>query len=220
MGGRGPLLCRRHRLRTTSICAADWFVANASRGKLYYDVLELPGTDRALERLLQVDVARDLKEETAVRAGFNGSGVSRNNRVLQRHDSAFGAFWRSYDFSDNSDRQNIFVHPIGPGRGTHLVPPAGGEIIFSLPNGLHGYLLVDGDGRRVERAPVNIVSDPQRARPPGRGGRLLHVLPRPRPAAQGGPGPRPRRKERDRLQPRRRRGGPGRCTLPRSRRGR
>jgi WD40 repeat protein len=140
----------------------DWFVANASRGKLYYEVLELPATDRALERLLQVDVTRDLREETAVRAGFNGSGVSRNNRILQRHDAAFGAFWRSYDFSDNTDRQNIFVHPLGPASGRTSFRPAGGEVIFSLPNGLHGYLLVDGDGRRVERAPVNIVSDPQR----------------------------------------------------------
>ncbi|MBI1916106.1 MAG: WD40 repeat domain-containing protein [Planctomycetes bacterium] len=140
----------------------DWFVANASRGKLYYDVLEVPATDKALERLLQVDVARDLKEETALRAGFNGSGVSRNNRILQRHDAAFGAFWRSYDFSDNSDRQNIFVHPLGPVAGRTSFRPAGSEVIFSLPNGLHGYLLVDGDGRRVERAPVNIVSDPQR----------------------------------------------------------
>jgi WD40 repeat protein len=140
----------------------DWFVANASRGRLYYDALELPSTDRALERLLQVDVARDLQEETAVRAGFNGSGVSRNNRVLQRHDAAFGAYWRSYDFSDNTGRQNVFEHPLGPAAGAASFRPAGGEVIFHLPNGLHGYMLVDGDGRRVERAPVNIVSDPQR----------------------------------------------------------
>jgi mono/diheme cytochrome c family protein len=140
----------------------DWFVANASRGKLYYDLLELPVTDRALERLLQVDLARDLKEETVVRAGFNGSGVSRNNRVIERHDAAYGAYWHSYDFRDNTGRQNVFEHPLGPAAGRASFRQAGGEVIFNLPNGLQGYMLVDGDGRRVERAPVEIVSDPQR----------------------------------------------------------
>jgi mono/diheme cytochrome c family protein len=140
----------------------DWFVATASRGKLYYDLLEMPATDRALERLLQVDMARDRREETVVRAGFNDSGVSRNNRVIERHDAAFGAYWRSYDFKDNTGRQNIFENPLGPAAGRASFRPAGGEVIFNLPNGLHGYLLVDADGRRVEKAPAEIVSDPRR----------------------------------------------------------
>jgi mono/diheme cytochrome c family protein len=140
----------------------DWLVATASRGKLYYDLLELPSTDRGLERLLQVDVARGFREETAFRAGFNGSGVSRNNRVIERHDSIHGPYWRSHDFSDNTDRQNIFENPLGPVAGQHSFRPAGGEIIFQLPNALQGFLLVDADGRRVEKGPVEIVSDPNR----------------------------------------------------------
>jgi WD40 repeat protein len=137
-------------------------VANAARGKLYYDLLEMPAIDRALERLLQVDLARDRREETVVRAGFNDSGVSRNNRVIERHDAAFGAYWRSYDFKDNTGRQNVFENPRGPAAGRASFRPAGGEVIFNLPNGLHGYLLVDADGRRVEKAPAEIVSDPRR----------------------------------------------------------
>src|SRR5207244_1385193 len=35
---------------------ADWFVATASRPPLYQDLLQLPSSERALERLLQVDV--------------------------------------------------------------------------------------------------------------------------------------------------------------------
>lgn len=140
----------------------DWLVANASRGKLYYDMLELPVTDRALERLLQVDVPRDIQEETAIRAGFNGSGVARNNRVLERHDAAFGAYWRSYDFSENTNRQNVFDFPLGPATGRASFKSAGGEIIFHLPNGLQGYMLIDGAGRRIEKGAVEVVSDPQR----------------------------------------------------------
>src|SRR5439155_17430163 len=39
----------------------------------------------------------------------------------------------------------------------------GGEIIFNLPNGLQAYLLVDGKGRRIDKGPVNVVSDPRQA---------------------------------------------------------
>ncbi len=140
----------------------DWLLATASRGKLYYDVLELPASDRALERLLQVDVVRNLQEETALRSGFNGSGVSRNNRVIERHDAAHGALWRSHDFSDNTARQNIFENPLGPVAGRHSFRPAGGEVIFHLPGGMQGYFLANGAGQRIEKAPVEIVSDPLR----------------------------------------------------------
>jgi mono/diheme cytochrome c family protein len=140
----------------------DWFVATASRPPFYHDFLQLPGTDRALERLVQVDVSLNLREDNAVRAGFNGSGVARNNRILERHDSLHGAYWRSYDFNDNTGRQNIFERPLGPSAGANGFQHAGGEIIFHLPNGLFGFLLVDGQGARVDKAPGDIVSDPKR----------------------------------------------------------
>jgi WD40 repeat protein/mono/diheme cytochrome c family protein len=145
------------------VIRADWFVATVARPPLYHDFLQLPSSDRELERLLRVDVLADLREDTAVRAGFNGSGVSRNNRLLERHDAAHGAYWRSYDFSDNVERQNLFDHPLGPVPGQNSFTHAGGELIFHLPNGLQGYMLVDGSGRRLDRAPSDIVSDPRRS---------------------------------------------------------
>jgi Tol biopolymer transport system component len=141
---------------------ADWFVATASRPPLYHDLLQLPTTDRDLERQLRVDVPLDIQEDRVVRAGFNGSGVAHNNRMLERHDAAFGAYWRSYDFADNTERQNLFEHPLGPFAGGNSFVQSGGEIIFNLPNGLQAYLLVDGNGRRLDRAPIEIVSDPKR----------------------------------------------------------
>jgi mono/diheme cytochrome c family protein len=140
----------------------DWFVATASRPPFYHDFLQIPGTDRALERQLQVDVPGDLQDDSAMRAGFNGSGVAKNNRVLERHDGLHGAYWRSYDFNDNTSRQNVFDHPLGGVAGGNGFQQAGGEIIFHLPNGLLGFMLVDGDGRRVDKAPGDIVSDPKR----------------------------------------------------------
>ncbi|MCI0485036.1 MAG: hypothetical protein L0229_00270 [Blastocatellia bacterium] len=88
---------------------ADWFVANASMPPLYHDLLGLPETIGQLERMLGVDTFRNLREEKNVaRAGVRNSGVSHNNRVLERHVSPYGAYWKSYDFKSNLGNQNIF----------------------------------------------------------------------------------------------------------------
>lgn len=94
----------------------DWFVAAASRPPLYHQVLQLPETDRELEKLLQVDVDENLRTRKVWRAGFNGSGVSQNNRLIERHESDLtnGAYWKSYDFGGNDGRKNLFAHPLGP----------------------------------------------------------------------------------------------------------
>jgi hypothetical protein len=139
---------------------ADWFVAAASRPPLYHELVQLPDTERALEEQLHLDVRENVRQERVARAGFNGSGVSRNNRLIERHASPYGSYWRSYDFANNLGRRNLFAHPLGPGGDGF--EPDGGEIIFSLPNGLHAFLLVDGRGRRLNKAPAAIVSDPLR----------------------------------------------------------
>jgi hypothetical protein len=132
---------------------ADWFVANASVPPLYHDLLALPRSAVDLERQLGVDAARDLAEEkNLARAGLRASGVSQNNRVLERHVSLYGAYWKSFDFRNSVDQQNVFQHPLG-------FNPAGSEIIFNLPNGLQAYLVVDGFQRRINEAPIAIVSD-------------------------------------------------------------
>jgi WD40 repeat protein len=155
------------------VIRADWFLATACRPPLYQDILQLPTNASELERQLRVDVAQDIQQERVARAGFNGSGVSRNNRVLERHDSMLGVYWRTYDFDAVPqnlierdillpDRRNIFAYPLGPGGGDNTFQHAGGEIIFSLPNGLHGFMLVNANSVRVDKAPVAIVSDPKR----------------------------------------------------------
>jgi hypothetical protein len=44
--------------------------------------------------------------------------------------------------------------------------PAGGEIIFNLPNGLQAYFLMDALGRRIDEAPIAIVADRNNADDP------------------------------------------------------
>ncbi len=144
----------------------DWFLATASLPPLYHDILALPDTDRELEALLEVFVAENLQNapgKRVWRAGFNESGVSRHNRVVERHTSSYGAYWKSYDFAGSAESQNIFTHPLD---FTH----DGGEIIFNLPNGLQAYFLVDAIGGRLDVAPTEIVSNPAASDPAVRNG--------------------------------------------------
>ena len=126
----------------------DWFLATASLPPLYHDILDLPATDRELEEQLDVDVAGNLQNAPGFRvwrAGVNESRVSKNNRVVERHTSRYGAYWKSYDFAGNVGAQNISTHPLS---FTH----DGGEIIFNLPNGLQAYLIVAKTGARIDSA--------------------------------------------------------------------
>ena len=144
----------------------DWFLANASLPPLYHDILDLPLTDRELEAELDVDVAQNIRNAPGVRvwrAGFNNSGVSNNNRVVERHKSRYGAYWKSYDFAGSVGNQHIFTHPLSFAHD-------GGEIVFNLPNGLQAYYLADAGGNRLDEAPIDIVSDPAASDPTVRNG--------------------------------------------------
>lgn len=130
----------------------DWFVATASVPPLYHEILDLPDNVADLEKKLGVDVAGNIEQEKAVRAGRRQSGISRNNRVVERHRSLYGAYWKSYDFAGNQERQNIFIDPIS-------FREDGGEFIFNLPNGLQAYMIANAKGQRLDVAPTNIVRD-------------------------------------------------------------
>ena len=144
----------------------DWFLATAALPPLYYDILDLPETDRALEIRLEVAVVENIRNAAGKRvwrAGFNDSRVSNNNRVVERHLSRYGAYWKSYDFAGSVGTQNIFRHPLS-------FEHDGGEIIFNLPNGLQAYYLADAKGKRLDAAPINIVSNPAASDPAVRTG--------------------------------------------------
>ena len=145
---------------------ADWFLATASLPPLYHDILALPETERELERELRVDVALNLLQapgRRVWRAGTNDSGVSNHNRVVERHRSPYGAYWKSHDFAGSVGAQNIFTHPLSFERD-------GGEVIFNLPNGLQAYYISDASGQRINVAPTEIVSNPAASDPAVRNG--------------------------------------------------
>ena len=164
---------------------ADWFAVNAARAPLYHTLLyetllglkggsvSLQGkllsgtramTDRDLEHYLKVDTQDDILRQKVARAGFGESGVSSQNRMVERHDMRFGAYWKSYDFLGKSGTDDLLQFPLGPKFAGNpfndlAFEQAGGEIIFSLPNGLQAYLLVNGKGERIDAGPPDVVHD-------------------------------------------------------------
>ena len=143
---------------------ADWFTFTATQPPLYHDLLGIPLHADDLEKQLKVNRYDDFLRNKLVRAAFAESGVSSNNRLVDRHVGSYGAYWRSYDFAKNDTRSNIFSFPLGPefrdNPFNHFAfKEAGGELIFNLPNGLQAYMLVDDVGKRIDVGPTNVVAD-------------------------------------------------------------
>lgn len=148
------------------IIRADWFIVHGSQHPLYTILMELPASLDGLEERLGVDVIENIRAAKVMRAGFSRSGVSRQNRLIERHEGNDGYVWISYDFRPNKPRVDLARFPLGPLFAGHPFAKSafshdGGELIFRLPNGLQGYMLVTGDGSRLDGpAPADIVFDP------------------------------------------------------------
>jgi hypothetical protein len=131
--------------------------------------LHLPDTFAELQKRLGIDLGRDIAQSQVMRAGFQRSGVSNNNRMIERHKFSSGYFWTSYDFADppvghsTDASKSLFQRPLGPG-GVSGFQPDGGETIFALPNGFQAYFLNLADGSKPKdgRASTSIVQDPSR----------------------------------------------------------
>lgn len=176
---------RVYQLAGTDIPAvrADWFLTAASLPPLYYELLNIPMHTDDLERQLKVNVAYNFHRDTLTRAGFVKSNVSSQNRLVERHDAIFGAYWKSYDFKADDGNSNLLRYPLGPlnlfPKGKHPYPNQafehdGGEMIWALPNGLHAYMLTDGKGERIDFGPTEVVKDSKDTA--GRGGIIFNGL--------------------------------------------
>lgn len=145
-----------------AVLPAEPLMAVAALPPVYYDVLRVPLTRDALAQTLDLDLAAIVAEERATdpdavgRAAFHDSGLSHLHRAVERYEVPFAAeraLWRTYDFTGNSGSSNIFLHPFDFEFG-------GAELIFTLPNGLHGYMITDAAGQRLDEQVVNLILDP------------------------------------------------------------
>lgn len=147
---------------TNYLIRADWFVATAALPELYRRFLNLPNRVRDLESRIGINALRNIRDNSVARSGFKRSNVSSQNRVIERHVSSTTglAYWVSYDFKEETGRQNIFNNPLGPsgiGFENRSFEPEGGEFIIQLPNGLFAYYLANGQGDSIDRGPLSVV---------------------------------------------------------------
>jgi hypothetical protein len=143
---------------------ADWFINTATRPTIYDRFLKIPENVSQLEHRINVDFEKNYLANRLARAGFATSGVSVGNRLVERHSALHGYYWKSYDFREKGNSGNLFRLPLGPAFPSNDYPDLafehdGGEMIFSLPNGLQAYMLTDAKGNRIDKGPIEVVRD-------------------------------------------------------------
>lgn len=164
------------------IVGASWFTHHGSEAPYYDMLLRLPADIKDLEARMGIDVNAEIYDRNVARAGFTegSSGVSDHNRMIERHELGRGGYyWKSYDFANSDGVQSLLLHPDGPleavplPSGTQPFEHDGGEMIFSLDNGLQGYYLSTSKGIRLQVGPASIVS--YRNKPVGKGVEIVNA---------------------------------------------
>jgi hypothetical protein len=131
---------------------ADSMIDVATIGNLYYALIDVDVTqtlDDFVLNVLDIDVVQNLADEEQVRAGTTRSRISRQDRLITRDDIGVrsGVLWQSFDFLDDDGNDSIFEDPFGFAEG-------GIEAIFTLPNGMFGYIIADAVGAIVEDSDI------------------------------------------------------------------
>jgi hypothetical protein len=146
----------------------DWFIDTAMVAPLYNELVDLGGNLQDLEAQLNLNINQNVLDSKVLRIAFGMSGVSNNERMIERHDLGGGNyFWWSYDFANRLEQSRVTEKPLGPtivtgDRFQNTFNQAGGEAIFSLPNNMQGYFLTDAVGTFLAKAPTVIVADQRR----------------------------------------------------------
>jgi mono/diheme cytochrome c family protein len=133
------------------VMLADSMLDVATIGNLYYALIDVDVQDTLDNFILNdllIDVVDNLENEDQIRAGTTKSRISRQDRVVQRDDINVrgGVLWQSFDF-ENDQNESIFEDPFNFAEG-------GTEAIFTLPNGMLGFIIADADGNIVEDSDI------------------------------------------------------------------
>jgi mono/diheme cytochrome c family protein len=156
------------------VVRGDWLLATATKAPLYDLLLDLPATVDQLAARLGININDDINHpgqaepDNLVRIGFRRSEVALHNRLVERHLGAAGQYlWITYDFDSSQGNQDLLSRPLGPANRDrqqfqNVFTNVAGEVIYTLPNGMQGYMVIDGAGRKVAAASNKVVRDPHR----------------------------------------------------------
>jgi len=137
---------------TVPVQFADSMLDIATIGNLYYALIDVnvqDTLDNFILNDLQIDVDQNLIDEDQVRAGTTRSRISRQDRMVQRDEIEVrqGVLWQSFDFEDDDANQSLFEDPFGFAEG-------GTEAIFTLANGMLGFVIADENSAIVEDSDI------------------------------------------------------------------
>ena len=163
---RGLLIKQLTQSRQASV-PAHIFAFLALNQPVYSDMLGLPGTEQELEFLLGVNIQRNFDDEdrdTHVACKTQSPISLTKPRCMLATESADGYYYKTYDILSGNIGQratNPFESPFPvQARSQRTLIHDGSESIYSLPNGMQGYYLSDGDGVQVDVGPLDLVADP------------------------------------------------------------
>ena len=134
------------------IMMADQMLDVAVIGNLYYGIIAVD-VNQPLANFISTDLGIDLQanldDRRQLRAGTTRSRISRQDRLVERDDIEVrnGALWQSFDFEANGANDSIFQDPFGFAAG-------GTEAIFTLPNGMLGFIIANANDNIVEDSDI------------------------------------------------------------------
>ena len=133
-----------------------WLTYNALVEPRYHELLGLDDSEASAKKLAAVDERLSDKVGSKLRGAVLFSEVAHHNRLLERtpsqHKSGRGSYWESYDFKTSVDLQDVLKDTLND-------KPDAKEIIFTLPNGLNGYFVVDAKGKRLDKADGDVANN-------------------------------------------------------------
>jgi hypothetical protein len=127
-----------------AIMSADALLDVAVIGDTYYGLIGVDSNGSLDDVInnLGIDIQENIDDGEVIRAGTTRSAISREDRVIERHEIGVrqGAYWQSFDVEAGGG-DSIFTDPFG-------FAESGTEAIFTLPNGMLAYVIAD-DNRNI-----------------------------------------------------------------------
>lgn len=133
------------------ILRGDWFVSNALINPAYSRFLGIQNIQdiHRIARFRNDDV--DLAEKGIV---TESQEVALHMRAARRTPTSSGYYWDTFDYFHSIDENDLLTDLLKEKRDA-------GEIIFTLPNTLQAYALVDGKDKVIDFADPNVAIDTQ-----------------------------------------------------------
>jgi len=142
----------------------DAFIEIASRSDdsdfasgIYYDLAEVPADLDDLEVLLNFNFDQFLIDEEVIRAGVGNSIATRNELLVQylQSDNGDHVFTRC-DFDGNEVGEDLRNNPID------ILDECDNQaLMYSLPNDMFAYMMVDANGIRIDEILAEDFGDPR-----------------------------------------------------------